>query len=146
MRLSPAVRGLVTLAGTWVGMSAAGVAQQPGIPGPSFRDVIGLRGAGSPAIAPDGRSIAFTLTSTDWDQNRYDTEVWLVRGGDAPVQVTRTTKGSSTDPQWSPDGTWLAFLADRGDKQQVFLIRPGGGEAVALTAMKQGVTAYRWSP
>jgi dipeptidyl aminopeptidase/acylaminoacyl peptidase len=122
------------------------VAQQPPVPGPSFGAIISLQGAGSPAISPDGRSVAYTVGTTDWVENRYDTEIWLAREGEPPVQVTRTPKGSSSSPQWAPDGSWLAFLADRGDRQQIFLIRPSGGEALPLTAVKQGVTSFRWSP
>jgi len=139
----------VYLAGFLIALAALATplrSQQPTVAGPSFRDIISLKSAGSPAISPDGRSIAFTVGSTDWDENRYDTEIWLAREGERPVQVTRTVKGSSTSPQWSPSGGWLAFLADRGDKQQIFLIRPQGGEALPLTAVKQGISSFRWAP
>ncbi|MBI3983605.1 MAG: S9 family peptidase [Gemmatimonadetes bacterium] len=126
--------------------AARAFSQQPVVPGPSFRDIISLKGAGSPAISPDGRAIAYTVGSTEWDENRYDTEIWLARVGEQPVQLTRTAKGNSTNPAWSPDGAWLGFLADRGDKQQVFLIRSAGGEALALTAVKDGVSAFAWAP
>jgi dipeptidyl aminopeptidase/acylaminoacyl peptidase len=121
-------------------------AQQPSVPGPTFKDIISLRGAGSPVISPDGRAIAYTVGSTDWDENRYDTEIWLARLGEPPIQLTRTPKGSSTNPAWSADGTWLGFLADRGDKQQIHLIRATGGEAVALTSVDQGVMSFAWAP
>jgi dipeptidyl aminopeptidase/acylaminoacyl peptidase len=53
-----------------------------------------------------------------------------------------------TDPAWSPDGSTLAFLSDRGDddKKQVYLLPLNGGEARKLTSMRQGATAPRWSP
>ncbi|HKK08742.1 MAG TPA: S9 family peptidase, partial [Gemmatimonadota bacterium] len=102
---------------------------------PSFRDVLSLRFAGSVAIAPDGRSVAYEVRGADWAANRYDTEIWLARPGGAPFQLTRTAGGSSTDPAWSPDGRWIAFLASRGEDAptQVWLIRPDGGEARPLT-------------
>jgi dipeptidyl aminopeptidase/acylaminoacyl peptidase len=49
-------------------------------------------------------------------------------------------------PRWSPDGKWIGFLADRGDKQQLYVIRPDGGEAIRLTGVKDGISDYRWSP
>lgn len=109
MRTSIAVIAAVALA-------PAASAQQPSVPGPSFEDIISLKSVGSPAISPDGKAIAYTVTSTDWKENRYDTEIWLWREGSTTVQLTRTEKGSSTSPKWSPDGRWIAFLADRGDK------------------------------
>ena len=51
---------------------------QVDIPGPSFEDVISLRRALGPVISPNGKTIAFTLRTTDWKNNRYDSEIWLV--------------------------------------------------------------------
>ena len=113
---------------------------------PSFEDVIALRQAGGVAISPDGRSVAYTIRTTDWKENRFDNEIWLSRDGGEAVQLTRTAKGGSTSPRWSPDGKWIAFLSDRGEKQQLFLISPLGGEAVQLTKHGTSVDNFRWSP
>jgi dipeptidyl aminopeptidase/acylaminoacyl peptidase len=126
--------------------AAAPLASQAGVPGPSFEQVIGLRSVGSPALSPDGRSVAFTVRTTEWEENRFDTEIWLARQGEEPFQLTRTEKGSSTGPRWSPDGRWIAFTADRGDRSQVYLVRAAGGEARKLTSWKEGVGAFRWAP
>ena len=116
------------------------------VAGPAFRDVISLESVGSPAISPDGKAVAYTVRTTDWEENRFDTEIWLWREGQGSIQLTRTSKGSSTTPRWSADGRWLGFLADRGEKSQLYLIGAGGGEAVRLTGFKDGVTDFRWSP
>ena len=71
---------------------------------PSFEEVISLRSAGSPQISPDGKHVAFTVTSTDWKANGYDSEIWLSKNGGEPFQLTRTPGGSSSSPKWSPDG------------------------------------------
>lgn len=131
---------------TGVALSTVATAQQPAVPGPTFESIISLQSAGSPAISPDGKAIAYTVTTTDWKENRYDTEIWLWREGGASVQLTRTEKGSSTSPKWSPDGRWIAFLADRGDKQQIFLIAALGGEAWTLTSVPEGVQGFEWAP
>ena len=121
-------------------------AQQTAVPGPSFKDIMDLRDIGGAVISPDGQAVAYSVRSTDWEENGYDTEIWLVRLGDDPFQLTRTSKGSSTSPSWSPDGRWIAFLADRGDKQQIYLIDPRGGEAWALTDEEDGAGGFDWSP
>ena len=107
---------------------------------------VNLQVAGGPRISPDGRTVAYTLRTTDWQENRYDTEIWLARENAAPFQLTRTEKGSSIAPRWSPDGRRIAFLADRGDKQQIYLIDLSGGEARRLTTVKEGVNAFEWAP
>ncbi len=114
--------------------------------GPSFRDVLSLKSVGGPSISPEGSMIAYTVSSTDWEDNRYDTEIWLARDGETPFQLTRTAEGSSTGPEWSPDGEWIAFAASRDGGRQIYVISPHGGEAVKLTAVDGGVGGYEWSP
>lgn len=119
---------------------------QPPIPGPSFEQVIGLRNAGGAAISPDGRSVVFSVRTVDWSANRFDNELWLSRDGGAPVPLTRTERTSSGGARWAPDGKSIAFVADRGNKQQVHLIRVDGGEAQPITAHGEAVGGFQWSP
>ena len=113
---------------------------------PSFKDILQLPGVGSPRISPDGSTIAFAKRTVDWEDNRFESEIWLVRPGDTPFQLTRTKDGSSNNPAWSPDSTRIAFAADRGDKNQVFIINASGGEAWQLTDARENITGFRWSP
>ena len=113
---------------------------------PTIDDLLSLHRVGSPAISPDGTLVAYTVRETNWDENAYETEIWI--GGAAagpPRQLTRGPK-SSTQPAWSPDGRWLAFVSDRGDKRQIYRIDPRGGEAELLTEAPEGVNGFRWSP
>jgi dipeptidyl aminopeptidase/acylaminoacyl peptidase len=112
---------------------------------PTFAEWIGLRTVGAPAIAPDGRTVAYTVTAADWEGNRFAQELWLARPGQAPIRLTSGGKGALA-PRWSPDGRWLAFADDRGDGRQLYLLRAGGGEARRLTRVKDGVGAFEWSP
>ena len=127
------------------GVTAAPAAEQPAVL-ESFRAQIALKSASGPRISPDGRLIAYSVTTTEWEANRFDREIWLVAAGGEPIQLTRTQSGSSTGHRWSPDGSRLGFLADRGDGEQIYLIPPGGGEAVRLTSHDGGIRSFRFSP
>jgi len=116
------------------------------VPVPAFKDVLSLKSVGAPVISPDGRSILYTIREADWEKNRYDTEVWLYKQGKEPFQLTRTAEESSTSPAWSPDGKWISFLSKRDEENQIYLIRPDGGEAFKLTEHKEGINSYRWAP
>jgi dipeptidyl aminopeptidase/acylaminoacyl peptidase len=127
---------------------------------PTIDQAIELRRAGSPTISPDGRLVAYTVRETNWDDNAFETEIWIVEAdsgagasANAPGQPRQLTRGkkSSTSPAWSPDGRRLAFISDRTDKRQVYVINPEGGEAEPLTtdakeSAPEGVSAIAWSP
>jgi dipeptidyl aminopeptidase/acylaminoacyl peptidase len=113
---------------------------------PTFEQVISLHGAGAPALSPDGKAMAYTVTTTDWTDNRYDTEIWISRDGKKPFQLTNTTKGNSTNPSFSPDGQWVAFLTDRGQKTQIYVIRIDGGEARPATREEEVISRFDWHP
>jgi dipeptidyl aminopeptidase/acylaminoacyl peptidase len=49
-------------------------------------------------------------------------------------------------PRWNPDGTQLAFVSNRDEKPQIYLIDLAGGEARCLTSHSQGASDPAWSP
>ncbi|MEQ9301380.1 MAG: S9 family peptidase [Cyclobacteriaceae bacterium] len=116
------------------------------VPGPSFEQVLSLQAPSSPIISPDGKMIAYHVRSTDWENNRFDTEIWLYNGVDEPFQLTYTKDESSTGPEWSHDSKYLAFSADRGNKSQIHIIRASGGEALPVTSEEEGVGSFSWAP
>jgi dipeptidyl aminopeptidase/acylaminoacyl peptidase len=113
---------------------------------PTVDQLVSLRRIGSPAISPDGQRVAYTVRETNWDENAYETEIWLADAGSGAVRQLTNAKKSSSQPAWSPDGRTLGFVSDRTDKRQVYLIDPDGGEAEVLTAQEDGVSGFLWSP
>ena len=111
-----------------------------------FEKWLSLRQAGSPVISPDGKFIVYGVTSTDWATNGYDTELWLSKEGGDPIQLTRTIKGGSSAAGFTPDSKYVSFLADRGDKTQLYIIPVNGGEALQVTKDEDGIGGYEWSP
>ncbi|HEV8629873.1 MAG TPA: prolyl oligopeptidase family serine peptidase, partial [Thermoanaerobaculia bacterium] len=114
-------------------------------------DVWAFRDVDDPHLSPDGRWVAYKVTSQDRQEDRADADLWMVpfgapsAGGEA-VRLTSSPKSESA-PRFSPDGRWLAFLSGRESKQtQVFLLDRRGGEAQKLTAFKADVSALEWSP
>ena len=113
---------------------------------PTVDDLLNLKSAGNPQVSPDGKWVAYTVTTTDWKQDAFISQIWLAHvASGRSFQLTRGEK-SSSGPRWSPDSTWMAFTSARvGDKPQVFAIQPDGGEAVQLTNAENGVGSFDWS-
>jgi dipeptidyl aminopeptidase/acylaminoacyl peptidase len=103
---------------------------------------------GSPSLSPDGRYAVVPVTNYDIEENKGNTDLWLVptAGGEA-IQLT-SDKASDTSPAFSPDGRWVAFLSKRGDdtENQVYVIPVNGGEARRVTNVPVGANAPKWFP
>jgi dipeptidyl aminopeptidase/acylaminoacyl peptidase len=99
-------------------------------------------------VSPDGKHVLFTVSEAVMtaDKSEYLTQIWMANSdGSGSYQFTFGEK-SSTNPRWSPDGTWIAFTSSRSGKDNIWLIQADGGEAQQLTDVKSGVRSYDWSP
>src|SRR5206468_56287 len=113
---------------------------------PTVDQILSLKRVGSPEISPDGRYVAYTVRDTNWDDNAYETEIWVAEVQSGTNYQLTNAKKSSQSPAWSPDSSRLAFTSDRTDKRQIYLIDPRGGEAQPLTTLEDGVGSFAWSP
>ena len=119
-------------------------------------DYLSFKFIGDPHLSPDGKVVAYVLTAIDQKKNRRESAIWIVPADGSAAPRRFSAEGfSSNSPRWSPDGKTLAFLSARASdlpagetpKSQIFLLSvSGGGEAIALTKLKNGVQSYQWSP
>jgi dipeptidyl aminopeptidase/acylaminoacyl peptidase len=124
-------------------LSAAPAAdKQPLTPGDIWR----LNSVGEPQLSPDGKWIAYTLTTTDFDKNSRNSDIWIVSAeGGEPRRMTTSEKRDDT-PSWSPDGATLAFISARGGDPQIYVLPVAGGEARTVTGFPGGVDDMIWTP
>ena len=125
--------------------AATSVRTQPA-PGPSIDDILNLKRVGSPAISPNGQLVAYTIRETNWDENAYETEIWIGEAATGRSRQVTNARKSSSQPAFSPDGAWLGFVSDRDGKRQIYRIALAGGEAERLTSTEDGVNSFAWSP
>jgi dipeptidyl aminopeptidase/acylaminoacyl peptidase len=106
------------------------------------------RNVTSARVSPDGRRVAYTANEAVMtaEKSEYVSQIHLAGAdGSESFQATFGEK-SSSNPDWSPDGKWLAFTSTRAGKNNLYVLRTGGGEAEQLTDVKSGVGAFKWSP
>ncbi len=116
----------------------------------TFLDMRELNQAGSYNVSPDGQWLLYTLTIPDWEAAKSQSDIHLVamsEGLASNRQMTFTEDKSENSPKWSKDGTFFVFSSNRdGDKNQLYMMRPDGGEARKITKSKEGVSSFEFSP
>ena len=116
----------------------------------SFLDMQQTRQAGGQAVSPDGKWMLYTLSTPDWKEAKRQSDVYLVsmtQGVGDTRQLTFTTDKNETSPTWLPDGKSFVFASNReaptnAATNQLYWMRPDGGEARRISDAKDGVGAF----
>ena len=95
----------------------------------------------APAVSPDGKLVAFTVTTVRESENKRHAEVWVVptAGGEAVRYTSPSTE--SSNPRFSPDGKYLLFNSTRpGSRARTWGLRMDqpGGEAMEMQEYPNG--------
>lgn len=103
---------------------------------------------GSVQVSPDGKQVAYTVRQAllDGGKSEYLTHIRLANSdGSNDRQLTQGSL-SCDNPQWSPDGKWLAYVSKSTNKKNVWLTPATGGKREPLTDSKSDVSSFKWSP
>src|SRR3954452_46533 len=106
----------------------------------SMKQPIGVR------ISPDGRYVAYLVQQANWDENAFNSQLWIADTASNERYQLTFGKKTSGSPRWSPDSRRIAFTSDRDGKAQIYIIGVRGGEAGQLTAEENGIVDFDWSP
>jgi dipeptidyl aminopeptidase/acylaminoacyl peptidase len=109
-------------------------------------DIYSFRLIGEPQFAPNNHHIAYVITTVERDKNDYRSSIYLTTADGSHDRRLTHADAKDSLPRWSPDGSHLAFLSNRADKPQVWLLRTDGGEAWQVTYLPEGVASFGWSP
>jgi dipeptidyl aminopeptidase/acylaminoacyl peptidase len=134
-------------------LASLAIAQRRGV---TAEDYFAFEQAGDPQIAPDGKWVAYTVTTIDQKTNRRVSRIWIAALDGSHPPVPYTGEGSSsTSPRWSPDGRFMAFLSSRAEglpgtgvpqRAQIWILSRNGGEARRLSNLENGISSIEWSP
>lgn len=115
----------------------------------THEDVWLMKRVGRPVVSPDGRWVVFQVTEPAYGAKDQTSDLWIARtDGSVPPRPLTRTKGSESDPSWSPDGRRIAFSAKRDPDEvaQVYCLDLDGGEAERITQLSTSARKPRWSP
>ena len=120
----------------------------------TFLDMRSMRSAGAYAPSPDRRWMLYTVSTPDWQEARSQSDIHLVsleQGVASRKQLTFTSDKNESSPAWSRDGSFFVFLSNReapsnsSGQNQLYLMRPDGGEARRITDAGEGVSNFAFT-
>ncbi|MGA3160910.1 MAG: S9 family peptidase [Terracidiphilus sp.] len=122
----------------------------------TFEDMMKMKRLGETAVSPDGKWLAYSVTTVDLEQNTKTPELWLqaiapsAGSGSEPIKLA-VAQPKDSGVQFAPDGHSVLFLSGRSGSQQVWIadFDPTTGataNAKKLTAISTEAGDAIWSP
>jgi len=117
----------------------------------TFEDMMKMKRLGDTAVSPDGKWLAYSVTTADLEKNTRTPELWVqaIAGGEpAKLAVGQPGDGGI---DFAPDGHSVLFLSGRDGGQQIWLadFDPATGaasNAKKLTSIATEADNAKWSP
>jgi dipeptidyl aminopeptidase/acylaminoacyl peptidase len=134
------------------GLALAGAAQSAPAKRPmTFEDMMKMKRLGATAVSPDGKWLAYSVTTVNLEQNTRTAELWVqaIAGGE-PMKLEVGQPGDA-GVEFAADGKRILFLSGRDGGQQVWLAEfdaatGATSNAKKLTSIATEADNAQWSP
>ncbi len=133
-------RFIVAISMLVLGLASMAVAQQnrPF----TIEELLKVRRVADPQVAPDGKSVAFTIGDVNFDGNRAVNQIYLVSLAGGEIKQLTSGDKSSSAPRWSPDGKKIAYVTG----SQIWVMDHDGDDKKQVTTISTGAGGPVWSP
>lgn len=99
-------------------------------------DLATLKRVGAPAVSPDGKSMAFTVTTTDLKKNKRNTKLYKQELNSSQPTLIQT-KGSAHSPAFASDGS-LYYISDASGSEQIWQHKNGAHKQISKFSVDVG--------
>src|SRR5579884_3820670 len=76
-------------------------------------DLYSIKFLSRPRISPNGQHVAYVVTTIDEYRHEYRSAIWMAPTAGGEPKLFTTGSANASNPTWSPDGRWLAFVSNR---------------------------------
>ncbi|MFZ2490594.1 MAG: S9 family peptidase [Thermoanaerobaculia bacterium] len=124
-------------------VATAALAQRP----MTYEDLAAIKRIGAPHVSPDGKWIAYDISTTDMVANGRTSTIHLIPadGSAAPRAITDGTKSDSS-PAWSPNGKSIAYISNREGGRQLHLYDIVEATSRKVSSLPSGAGSPQWLP
>jgi dipeptidyl aminopeptidase/acylaminoacyl peptidase len=105
-------------------------------------DLWAMKRIGSFSVSPDGKTIAYTVTSYTFEANKGNTDIYLIDTDGKNLRALKNSEKNENEPKFSLDGKSIAFT--RGG--QIWQCNLDGSNEKQLTNIYTGASDFEWSP
>jgi dipeptidyl aminopeptidase/acylaminoacyl peptidase len=107
----------------------------------TFDDLWAMKRIGKVQLSPDGKTIAFTVATFSFDENKGNTDIFLVDVDGKNLRPFKNSAKNETNPKFSPDGKRIAYVFEN----QILTANLDGSNEQKLTDLSTGVSGIVWS-
>lgn len=107
----------------------------------SVEDLWNMKRVSSFNVSPDGKMIAFELTSYSMEDNKGNTDIYIMGSDGRDIRPLKNSDTNETEPAFTPDGKKVSFVRDG----QIWLCNLDGTGEEKMTDIYTEASGYRWS-
>jgi dipeptidyl aminopeptidase/acylaminoacyl peptidase len=117
-------------------------------PSPYFtaQDYFHLVWISDPQISPDGARIIYVRNFADIKSDKFYSNLWIINFDGSGNRPLTTGLSSDKSPRWSPDGSQILYISDKGGAAQLYKRGIDADRTVPLTDMPVPPMNPAWSP
>jgi dipeptidyl aminopeptidase/acylaminoacyl peptidase len=108
----------------------------------TVEDLWSMKRIGTFDLSPDNKTIVFTAASYSMEENKGNTDIYLINSDGSNQRFFKNSEKNETEPRFSPDGKRIAFVRD----SQIWTADPDGRNEEQITSISTGVSGIKWSP
>jgi dipeptidyl aminopeptidase/acylaminoacyl peptidase len=99
-----------------------------------------------PAVSPDGKSVAYTVTYYNVPENKSYRDIYLLNINKKESVRLTDTKFNESSPQWRPDGKKIGYLSPASGSSQLWEMNPDGSDPVQVSSSNLDISGFSYSP
>ncbi len=106
----------------------------------TIEDLWNVKRLGDYTVSPDGKLIAFAVTSYNMEANKGNSDIWIMNSDGTGLKSLKNSEAGESAPKFSPDGKKIAYEM----KGQIWLCDIEGKNDEQLTKLYTGASGLVW--
>ncbi|MCU7515107.1 MAG: S9 family peptidase, partial [Ignavibacteria bacterium] len=112
----------------------------------TIADLYKIKNVGSPVLSPDGKKIVYTVSTSDMEKGKTNTDIYIMNADGTENKGFATDEKSEFNPFWDNKGEGVYYLSSKEGSVQLYYQPVSGGSAKKLTDFYGGISDPVLSP